>query len=135
MPRQLQLLQYPYTVKKSDLFNIGAPNAWPSLLAALCFLSRLCFVPPSFMLHIITVLCVHNTDQYCNKVKHCTCNALVIVIYFLTEASHFQFYACWSIIFDRHLCILQLVPRLRSPVEADCPLTTLDLPSIVFLRV
>ena len=45
VPRALRLLLYPFPVKKSDLFNIGAPHSWPTLLAALAFLSHLCRVP------------------------------------------------------------------------------------------
>ena len=44
IPRMLQVLRYPFQVKKSDMFNIGAPNSWPTLLAALAYLAHLAAV-------------------------------------------------------------------------------------------
>ncbi|XP_052807518.1 kinetochore protein NDC80 homolog [Mya arenaria] len=44
IPRLLRQLGYPYLISKTSMFAIGSPHTWPSILAALVFLTDLIIV-------------------------------------------------------------------------------------------
>ncbi|WAR08445.1 NDC80-like protein [Mya arenaria] len=44
IPRLLRQLGYPYLISKTSMFAIGSPHTWPSILAALVFLTDLIII-------------------------------------------------------------------------------------------